>query len=108
MCHKCSGKGHWKSVCKAKHVSEVEEIANDANNIFLGVVGTDTDNNSWTGTANMARLFASNWIQELMCRLSLMRSTNFYSYCQNCLSQKRTCMVQPILNSMSGAISKQM
>ena len=53
VCHKRYGKGHWKSVCKAKHVSEVEEIANDANNIFLGVVGTDTDNNSWTGTANV-------------------------------------------------------
>ena len=53
VCHKCSGKGHWKAVCKAKHVSEVEEIANGANDIFLGVIGNDTDNNSWTVTANV-------------------------------------------------------
>ena len=34
-------------------MSEVEEIANGANDIFLGVIGTDTDNNSWSFTANV-------------------------------------------------------
>ena len=34
-------------------MSEVEEIANGANNIFLGVIGTDTDNHSWMVSTNV-------------------------------------------------------
>ena len=108
VCHRCSGKGHWKTVCKAKHVSEVEEIANGANNIFLGVIGTDTDNNSWTVTANVN---GSPVCFKLETGADvLIISDEVYQSLQplpKLLESEKNLYGAPILNSMSGVISKQ-
>ena len=44
-CFKCSKRGHWGTVCKSsKTVGEVEEDEN----LFLGEIGTETNNTFWS------------------------------------------------------------